>query len=57
MASKDQELGEVILRTLEQRGRVDSHDFSKETGRDHQTIVGAIKSLQSVGNVRNVTSL
>ena len=49
--SKDDGLGDLILQTLEQKGRIDSYDFSKETDRDHQTVVGAIKSLQSVGNV------
>lgn len=51
MASKDQELNDLILQTLEQKGKLDSYDFSKLTSREHQTIVGAIKSLQSVGNV------
>ena len=55
MASKDQELGELILHTLEQRGGLDSYEFSKELGREHQTLVGAIKSLQSVGNVSVVS--
>ena len=48
MASKDQEL---ILSKLEERGKLDSYEFSKEFSKDHQAIVGAIKSLQSVGNV------
>ena len=51
MASKEQELDGLILHTLEQRGRLDSYEFSKELGKGHQTVVGAIKSLQSVGNV------
>ena len=49
----DVDLGSLILQTLEQRGELDSYEFSIETGRDHQTVVGAIKSLQSVGNVSN----
>lgn len=51
MASKEQEVGDLILHAVEQRGRVDSYEFSKEFGREHQTVVGAIKSLQSVGKV------
>lgn len=53
MTSKEQELGigELILLTLQQRRQLDSYEFSKEVDRDHQAIVGAIKSLQSVGNV------
>ena len=51
MASKDLELGSLILQILEEKERLDSHEFSRETGREHQSVVGAIKSLQSVGNV------
>ena len=55
MASKDAELGEQILRILEEKGRLDSYEFSQETSREHQSVVGAIKSLQSVGNVSAYT--
>lgn len=47
------ELGEVILRSLEERGSVDSYDLSRELGKDHQTVVGAIKSLHTHGDVRS----
>lgn len=57
MASKDQELVELILQTLEQRGGLDSYEFSKELSREHQTVVGAIKSLQSVGNVSLIVGM
>ena len=57
MASKDADLGEQILQILEQKGRLDSYKFSQETNRDHQSVVGAIKSLQSVGNVSESTEL
>ena len=57
MASRDAELGDVILQVLDKKGQLDSYSFSKETDRDHQSVVGAIKSLQSVGNVsRSVAS-
>ena len=55
MASKDADLGEQILQILEQKGRLDSYEFSQETSREHQSVVGAIKSLQSVGNVSEST--
>lgn len=51
MTSKDVDLGDVILQILALKGQLDSYTFSKETDRDHQSVVGAIKSLQSVGNV------
>ena len=50
-SSKDLDVGGLILQVLEEKGQLDSYDFSKETGREHQTVIGAIKSLQSVGNV------
>ena len=56
-SSKELDLGGLILQVLEEKGQLDSYDFSRETGREHQTVVGAIKSLQSVGNVSNRTGL
>ncbi|CAI8034323.1 Phenylalanine--tRNA ligase alpha subunit [Geodia barretti] len=50
-SSKELDLGGLILQVLEEKGQLDSFDFSREAGREHQTVVGAIKSLQSVGNV------
>ena len=52
MAAKGEDLAELILRTLGERGSVDSYQLSQEIGKDHQLLVGAIKSLQSVGDVR-----
>ena len=49
MAKMD--LGDTILQILDEKGKLDSYEFSKETDRDHQSVVGAIKSLQSQGNV------
>ena len=53
MATKVDDVGELILRALRERGSVDSYDLSVEVGKDHQLLVGAIKSLQSIGDVSN----
>ncbi len=45
------ELSEVILRAVEERGSVDSYELSRELGRDHQVVVGAVKSLKAHGDV------
>lgn len=45
------ELSEFILKTLEVQGRLDSYELAQKIGKDHQLIVGAIKSLHSLGNV------
>lgn len=46
-----EELNELLLRRVEEAGRLDSFEFSRETGRDHQAVVGAVKSLSSLGDV------
>lgn len=50
------QLTEVVLKTLEHRGSVDTYELSVEIGKDHQLLVGAIKSLQSLGNVSTCNS-
>ena len=40
-----------LLKLLAERGSLDSYEYSKETGCDHQAVVGAIKSLESLGDV------
>ena len=47
----DQDIGEQLLKLLAERGSVDSYQLSQEFQKEHQLIVGAIKSLQSLGNV------
>ena len=42
-----EDLGEVILRVLEERESVDSYELSRELEKEHQVVVGIIKSLQS----------
>ena len=48
------DLVQLLLRTLGEKESVDSYKLSVEIGKDHQLIVGAIKSLQSMGDVRAV---
>ena len=45
---------EGLLRILASRGSFDSYELSQELGKDHQQVVGAIKSLQSLGEVSQV---
>ena len=51
MDAGDSVLSGVLLKVLEERGRFDSYELSKELDKDHQYVVGVIKSLQSVGSV------
>ena len=51
----DQDIGEQLLKLLAERGSVDSYQLSQELQNKHQLIVGAIKSLQSLGNVSTQT--
>ena len=46
------DLQETILRLVDERGTLDSWDYSIECCKDHQMVVGAIKSLESLGEVR-----
>jgi len=50
-AATDGDLGERLLRVLGERGSFDSYELSLELGKDHQLVVGAIKSVQSLGEV------
>lgn len=46
------DFGEKLLKILADRGSFDSYELSKDLGKDHQVLVGAIKSIQSVGEVK-----
>lgn len=46
-----QSLDRIILESIDLRGSIDSYEFAKELQKDHQVIVGAIKSLHSLGEV------
>ena len=55
MASSSEDsvdLQEALLRLVDERGTLDSWDYSIESCKDHQLVVGAIKSLESLGEVR-----
>ena len=45
------ELGERLLQLIAERDQIDTLDVAKEINIDHQKIVGAVKSLQSLGDV------
>ena len=42
-----------ILTVLANKETLESYQFAQATGRNHQSVVGAIKSLQSIGNVES----
>ncbi|CAG5129134.1 unnamed protein product [Candidula unifasciata] len=48
------DLVDVLLQEVDSTGSVDSLDLSRRRGVNHQVIVGAIKSLQSLGNIIKV---
>lgn len=45
------DLSQQLLHALARDGWVSSFQFAAATGQDHQRVVGAIKSLESLGNV------
>ena len=52
MATKESEdLGELLLRLLADRDGLDSYELSQELGKDHQLLIGAIKSLHTLPDV------
>ena len=46
-----QSLDKVVLEALEERGSIETYEFSKELGKDHQSIVGSVKSVHALGDV------
>lgn len=51
-ASIESGLDQRILTLLEQRGTINTNVLANELGVDHQLVVGAVKSLHSLGDVR-----
>lgn len=45
------DLGESLLKLIAERGLISTLEVAKELGIDHQKVVGAVKSLQSLGEV------
>lgn len=46
------DLSQVVLTEVNKQGEIDSLVLANSLKEDHQKIVGAIKSLQSLGDVR-----
>lgn len=46
------DLSQVVLTEVNKQGEIDSLVLANSFKEDHQKIVGAIKSLQSLGDVR-----
>lgn len=46
-----QDFEKLILEEVENTGKLNTYEFAKDLQRDHQLIVGAVKSIQSVGEV------
>jgi hypothetical protein len=51
-ATIDEDLSGRLLKLLDDKGSFDSYELSVELCVDHQQVVGAIKSIQSLGEVR-----
>lgn len=57
-AMADGPVAEVLLKRLEAAdGGLDSADLAAELGVEHQAVVGAVKSLQALGEVSWASSL
>ena len=46
-----QSLDRLVLEAVEERGSIETFEFATERGKDHQSIVGSIKSIHTLGNV------
>lgn len=55
VVTADEALNERLLKILDSRGSFDSYQLAQEIGKDHQQVVGAIKSVQSLGEVSLMT--
>ena len=44
-------LAQFLLEKIDAQGSVDTLQLSKEYNKDHQALVGAVKSLQTLGDV------
>lgn len=51
MGSPAAELSQKILLEIQQSGKLESLQLSQSLNEEHQKIIGAIKSLQSLGDV------
>ena len=46
-------ISQLILQKINDKGSADTLQLSSECSKDHQIFVGAVKSLQALGNVSN----
>ena len=46
-----QSLDRLVLEAVEERGSIETFEFAKECGKDHQSIVGSVKSIHALGDV------
>ena len=44
-------MDKLVLEALEERGSIETFEFAKELGKDHQSIVGSVKSIHALGDV------
>ena len=45
------DLTEKILKIIDSKNEIDTYDLAGELNEDHQKIIGAVKSLQALGNI------
>ena len=50
-------LDKIILQAIEERGSIETFEFAKEVGKDHQSVVGSVKSIHALGDVSMKTAL
>lgn len=48
---------DAVLRYLSENDSVDTYDLAKLLNEDHQKVVGAVKSVQSLGDVSHLLVL
>lgn len=46
-----QSLDRLVLEAVEEKGSIETFEFAKEIGKDHQSIVGSVKSIHALGDV------
>ena len=51
MTQKTKQIAEIILKEIDSKNRIDAYDYSCELGIDLQIVIGAVKSLEALGDV------
>ena len=49
------DLEETILEFLSNNDSLNSYQYARDIGRDHQVVFGTLKSLEALGNVSVIT--